>query len=80
MITAKTIVTKNMDNGSDTGVKRNLDQMESMQQMSALQLGQAFRSKADFHEYWSICLQVSTIYIQYLPYYIGSFTFRPKVF
>ena len=46
-----------MNPGKDK--KRGLDQYQRMQQVTVMQVGQTFRSKADFHGYWSQCLKVS---------------------
>ena len=42
------------------GKKRTYDQHANMIQVSALQLGQTFKSKGDFHEYLSQRGKVST--------------------
>ena len=42
----------------NTGKKRTHDQHLTLMQISALQFGDAFRSKADFHGYWSQRLKV----------------------
>ena len=49
-----------------TDKKRTYDQHANMIQVSALQLGQTFKSKGDFHEYLSQRGKVSTRY-QYNP-------------
>ena len=41
------------DQIKEKGKKRTYQHYQQMQQVSALQLGQSFRSKADFHSYWS---------------------------
>ena len=51
--------------GLQTSKKRTYDEHQTQTQISALQVGQAFRSKADFHGYWSQCLNVS-IFPDYL--------------
>ena len=52
------------------GKKRTYDQHANMIQVSALQLGQTFKSKGDFHEYLSQRGKVSTLY-QHLADQIG---------
>ena len=39
--------------------KRTYDDHLKLTEVSATQLGQSFRSKADFANYWGTCLQVS---------------------
>jgi hypothetical protein len=44
---------KKEDAEMKVGKKRTHDEHLSLMQISAMQLGSAFRSKADFHAYWS---------------------------
>ena len=58
----------------NSGKKRSYDEHQMQTQVSALQVGQAFRSKADFHGYWSQCLKVS-VYLYLLTIFMYySFT------
>ena len=63
--------------GVTSGKKRTYEEHQTQTQVSALQVGQAFRSKADFHGYWSQCLKVR-VFPNLLTLYVNfSSTRRP---
>ena len=50
------------DPHSKISKKRTYGHYQQMQQVHTYQIGQTFKSKADFHGYWSQCLKVSPLY------------------
>ena len=58
--------------------KRTYDDHLTLTQISAMQLGHAFRSKADFHDYWSQCAKVRALIDLTLLSIVYSYMYRRR--